>query len=361
MIECVGPDSLSSLPQIVQDLNCKKVYLVTGQNSFRASGAAARFKDLLPGEDVEHFDEVVPNPSIKSIEKAVFSCPEGDDVCVVAVGGGSVLDTGKLVSVFAKTKLSKEEMLSGKVDPQQKLPFIAVPTTAGSGSEATHFASIFEDGGKTSVQHPCLLPEAAIVDWTLSANLPAVTTAYTGLDCLCQAMESFWSRNATAVSMDYAKRAMVLAWKYLPQAVAESTPESRAAMAEAAFWAGKAINISFTTLCHSLSYVLTSDYGIPHGHAVAVFMPGALRLNEGSSSSVFEIYEVLGAKNGSEAAAQFEALMTQINCATRLSDLGVATAEEQAALVHKLNHSRLRNNPKNVSEQELLDLVFSAA
>ena len=92
MIECVGPDSLSSLPQIVQDLNCKKVYLVTGQNSFRASGAAARFKDLLPGEDVEHFDEVVPNPSIKSIEKAVFSCPEGDDVCVVAVGGGSVLD-----------------------------------------------------------------------------------------------------------------------------------------------------------------------------------------------------------------------------------------------------------------------------
>jgi alcohol dehydrogenase class IV len=148
-------------------------------------------------------------------------------------------------------------------------PLIAIPTTSGTGTEATCFAVVYIDKTKYSLKHSSILPDYTIIDPTLTHAMPPLVTAATGMDALAQAIESYWGVKSTHESQAYAREAITLTLAYL-KAACQNEVEARDAMSRAANLAGKAINLTETTACHAVSYPITSYFNVPHGHAVAL-------------------------------------------------------------------------------------------
>ena len=156
---------------------------------------------------------------------------------------------------------------------------MAIPSTAGTGTEATRYAVLHKEQSRCSLNHEFLLPDYAIVDPNLTLRLPSYITACTGMDALSQAIESYWCTDSTARSKEDAKRAITSIMRYLLEAVNEPTLEARRAMSEAAYLAGRAINITKTTACHGIAPAFTALFGVPHGHAVGLTLARMLLYN----------------------------------------------------------------------------------
>jgi len=291
--------------------------------------------------------------------------------CVVAVGGGSAIDIAKVIAACGANPGEPAKYIAGDATLNEAgPPLIAIPTTAGTGSEATHFAVAYIGSKKYSLAHPGLLPKYAILDAQLTQSLPPAITAATGLDALCQAIESMWAVGGTAESRAFAEQAFELAWHHLPTAVKAPTPEARQAMLDAAHLAGKAINLGKTTAPHAISYALTTRYGTPHGMAVALTLAVVLRHNhevdEASCTdprgvaqvreSVARIIAILGCSTVEQTQHALEQFIAAIHCPTRLSQIGVQEAD-LADLAAAVNVERLGNNPRRISQAELVELL----
>ncbi|SVD90379.1 uncharacterized protein METZ01_LOCUS443233, partial [marine metagenome] len=200
---------------------------------------------------------------------------------IIGAGGGSSIDIAKCINVFQSNESNFEAIIKNPSLIKNKgVPLIAIPTTAGTGSEATHFAVMYQNKIKYSIAHPNLMPEYAIVDAQFTFNLPPYITACCGFDALGQAIESFWATGADDLSKRYARKAIIKIKGHIIDAVNKSDKYSREELAHGAFLSGKAINISKTTAPHAISYPLTSDFGIPHGHAVALTLGYFFEINE---------------------------------------------------------------------------------
>ena len=228
------------------------------------SGAKQALAPMLEGYAVHECSGFGVNPKLEEAEPLYRLFLEKKCNLILAVGGGSVMDMAKTVKFLA---MQKKELPDA-----ENIPLVAVPTTAGTGSEATRFAVIYIQGVKHSYADDHLLPDAAVVDARLLEGQSAFQMAVSGADAFAQAVESIWNVNATQESSAYAEKAAVLAWSHLPAAVAGNL-EAREKMAEAAWLSGNAINITKTTAPHALSYGFTSLYGLPHGQAVSLFLP----------------------------------------------------------------------------------------
>lgn len=228
--------------------------------------------------------------------------------------------------------------------------FIAAPTTAGSGSEATAFAVVYKGKKKFSLVHLSLLPEIVILDPVLTYSLPAYQTAVTGMDAFAQAIESYWSRDATTESKEYAAKAITLCNKHLLNVVKNGNDETgRREMLEAANFAGKAINITRTTGPHALSYFLTANYNVPHGQAVALFLPLFFIYNSPGS----DLCSLIGAIEYTEASQLVEQLMKEAGLATTLAELGIRYENVSEALLDEVNEERFANNPVAFDREKL--------
>lgn len=254
------------------------------------------------------------------------------------------------------------------------LPVIAIPTTAGSGSEATHFAVVYIGQVKYSVASPSMLPRVAIVDPELTFSLPPDTTAVTGLDAFAQAVESYWSIHSTDASKEFSREAIRLALDHLPAAVRNPTAAARQAMSMAAHCAGRAIDMTRTTGPHALSYPLTSYLGVPHGHAVCLTLGqffiynsevterdvadprGAAYVRE----AVGDLVRLMGCRDAVEARARVEAFMRELGLETRLGSLGMPRLDLVDLLVSNVNAERMANNPRALGSTELRELVHAA-
>ena len=250
-----------------------------------------------------------------------------------------------------------------------------IPTTAGTGSEATHFATVYKGTRKFSVAHPSLRPRWALVDPDLCASLPPAITASTGVDALCQGIESLWAVGSTEASRAHARAAIARAMEHLETAVLAPTPEARLGMCEAANWAGRAIDISKTTACHALSYGLTIRWDVPHGHAVGTSLGEMLVFNaEVSEADVVdprgiahvrevmaEVIRLLGARDAADARGRFNALMGRLGLALDLNTLGAGRAEDRQWLASQVNVERLGNNPRRMGARELDALLSRIA
>lgn len=210
--------------------------------------------------------KVAPNPTQESIDEMIGRLSGSPPEIIVSIGGGSVIDFGKLVAYKFKVK------------------HIAVPTTIGSGSEATRYAVVTmqEDGKifKKTVEDKKLLPDYAILDAELVTTLPRIQIAASGLDALSHAIEAYWSIRANKASDKFAELAINYINNYFIKFYEDSNDKKLGKlMLEAAYFAGKAINITRTTICHSVSYPLTNYYNIPHGIACAITLPDFLWFN----------------------------------------------------------------------------------
>jgi alcohol dehydrogenase class IV len=252
-------------------------------------------------------------------------------------------------------------------------PLIAIPTTAGTGSEMTQFSTLYIDNKKHSISDPVLLPEVAIVDPELTRTLPPYLTATSGMDALSQAIESYWSVNSTDESKGCAEVAIRSIVPALKHAVCEPDDESRRAMARAANYAGRAINITRTTAPHALSYALTAGFGVPHGQAVALTLPLFFGFNHGVTEMdvadargatyvrrmLEELSSLLGCSTVTEAGRSVQDLMNAIGLATSFQALGIDKQKAIDTMAAEVNTERLVNNPRRVTSEQIVGLVHA--
>ncbi len=367
-----GQVHFSALSEVPSVLTVQSIFLVTDSVAYAASGAEAILRPLLANRTVTIFDSFEPNPKLAEVEACAEALRESKPEALLAVGGGTAMDVAKLANWLSAQNVGKEEILRGEwASPQTPLPLIAVPTTAGTGSEATHFAVVYADGDKHSVAHPLMRPTGAVVDASLTASLPPMLTSHSGLDALCQAIESIWAIGADETSLQFAREGLVLAWENLEAAVNAPTPAARDAMARAAHLAGQAINLTKTTVPHALSYTITSAHGLPHGAAVALTLGAALVFNSEVNETdcldargavavrerMAMIYETLGARDAAEAAGRFEALVKSIGCPASLAEVGITETAQVDHICATVNMERLANNPRRLTPEDLRGLL----
>lgn len=339
--EFLGKGSIAELAMILKAEQAGKALAFTGQGSF------ARIRPLvapaLSGFETIFYNDFSVNPRQEDIDKAISCLSNQKFDLVLAIGGGSVLDFAKAYRFHAKKA--------------QKL--VAIPTTFGSGAESTRFATVYVNGQKTSLDDASLLPEYSIVDSRFAESNPRYLKACTGMDALCQAIESMWSVRSTSESRAFAEQAIVLSRDNLVAYV--NTGESAAAekMAIAAHLAGKAINISRTTAAHALAYAFTSEYGIPHGHAVSLTIARIFAFNAGSAGKILDprgegfvcsIMERLKDLVSPEPKTWFDQLFAEIGLECDLAKLGIT---DLPGLFARVNTQRLGNNPRQLDPGRL--------
>ena len=368
MIESIG-DACT----LLASLEIERPFLVVDETAYEASGARDTLEAFIEQKAASRFTEFELNPKIKDVQSGIEAYRRSNADFIIALGGGTAIDLAKLIGAISGQSNTARDIATGRASIQVAgRPLMAIPTTAGTGSEATHFAVVYVDGRKYSVAHPFLLPQYAVVDSVLTQSLSRSMTATTGLDAFCQAVESLWAVAATDESIGYASEAAKLAFEHLVAATNAPTSEVRRAMCRASHLAGKAINITKTTAPHALSYEFTSRHGVPHGIAVAYTLAAVLKFNanltdhdctdERGSTAVREriarIVEVLGVGSVEAACASIQRLISQLDCETMMD---VCRESDHESIVDSVNFERLSNNPRRASREQLLDILRKAA
>lgn len=351
-----GQGVLRKLPEVARSLGGKKGLLVTSK-SFVRSGASARILQESEGLLAAVFGQVSPNPDVKECDACAALLRQGHCDFVVALGGGSVMDSAKAAATLCLTDDPAARYLgTGEVLPQAHLPLIAIPTTAGTGSEIT-CVSVLSDhsrGLKSPMSSDGFYPAVALVDPELTYSVPPYLTACTGMDVLCHAIEAYWSRHHQPVCDALAVHAARLVFEYLPVAYAEGRDaEAREKMCEASVVAGLAFTLPKTTSAHACSYPLTNLLGIPHGEACGLTIDYFIRQNaELGCARVHELARLLGYADAGALADAVGALKTALHLRTDLHDLHLSEAQ-QAQLVQGSKHPNLLNNPVEITESML--------
>ncbi len=362
------------LQQLLEQSQAHSLFLVTDKTGYEYSGARSTLAPLISDYRVTIFDQFEPNPKYEDVQTGLKAFRESGAEIVIAIGGGTAIDIAKLIAAVANEKQELLAFVHQQATFTSPPPMlIAIPTTAGTGSEATQFAVVYVEGMKYSVDHPHLLPAYCLLAAELTQKLPEKITANTGLDAFCQAIESLWSVRSDETSSKDAIAAIQLAWTYLPAAVQNPDQASRAAMMRAAHLAGRAINRTRTTASHAISYPLTSDYGIPHGHAVAVTLGAMLEFNAAVTTAdlndsrgvahvqsvIRQIFDLLGCETAEQGREAIENFVQSLGCETRLTSLGVAGTAALETIASQVNLERLGNNPRKFTHEQLLALLKS--
>jgi alcohol dehydrogenase class IV len=261
---------------------------------------------------------------------------------IVAIGGGSVIDLGKM-------------MVWQCLQQKCSLPLLAAaPTTTGSGSEATRFAVLYEHKKKLSISHPSLLPSIVALDPLLVYSQSAYQAAVSGMDVLAQAVESYWSRASVPESRKLASAAIGIWKEHFISGLDSQNQDARKLMQIAANLSGQAIDHTRTTGPHALSYYLTSTYGVAHGQAVAFFLPVFFEYNQPG----IDLLRVLGVQTKEEAALMIRERMVQAGLAIHLSAIGIDKNEIIDQLLADVNTERFGNNPVLFDGQVLRALLL---
>lgn len=366
--EIIGPGRLNYIDNILDEHHPKKVFIVSGKKSYQLSGAQAVLESRLKEIDFFRYSEFEENPKFEDLLQGTKVLKNYKPDLIIAVGGGSVLDTAKIISVLPEDRDHAKKTIQGDIPVQGKFaPMIAIPTTSGSGSEATHFAVAYVNKEKYSVAAELLMPDYVIIDPELTYSMPPYQTAVSGMDALCQSIESYWAKGATSESRKYSKKALQLILPNLEHAVKNGDSESRYNMLIGSNYAGKAINISKTTAPHALSYSLTTEFGIPHGHAVAMILGHFFEFNmsqidandDGAMHKTMrKLFSLLESKQAKECSENFYELMEKVGLEKNLSQLDVAVNSRNVKnLADSVNLERLSNHPVSVPRNDLVQIL----
>jgi alcohol dehydrogenase class IV len=336
--EYFGINSIRNLTNILKENKTKNIFLITGKKSYELSGAKEAIDNLLRNYNVTRFSEFDINPKIKDVEMGIELFKEKNYDVVIAVGGGSVIDMAKLINILSRQKKNAKKYIKKENKIKNKGSFlIAIPTTAGSGSESTHFAVVYIDKVKYSLANKLILPDVSIVDPNLMLSVPKKIAASCGIDALSQSIESYWCINSTEESKKYSIESIGLIKKNIVKAINKLSRESTYALAKAAHLSGKAINITKTTAPHAVSYPFTSYFGIPHGHAVGLTLGKFLIYNSKVTKkdvidkrgedyvkkTIKELNSLLGCKDSKCSNKKIEEIMHKIKLETNLKKLGI--------------------------------------
>ncbi|MEM7064641.1 MAG: iron-containing alcohol dehydrogenase [Cyanobacteria bacterium P01_B01_bin.77] len=286
-----GVDSTIQLVSLAQASGSKRPLLVTEKFLIKLGlidGVLEHFKNK--GCDVSVFDGVIPNPTYEVIEDGLRVCKENNCDSVFAIGGGSTIDAAKVIAACYTNEVDVAQVVGLLKVKQPTLPFYAVPTTSGTGSEVTNSSVISETKThqKNFIVDPKLVPSATALDPHMLKSLPPHITAATGMDALTHAIESYTSVNRFSDAERDAKRAIKLLLEHLPVVYEDGNNlESRQLVALASFLAAYSFNKSGLGYVHAISHQLSAHYNTPHGLTNAIILPRILRFNKPVSADRF--------------------------------------------------------------------------
>lgn len=330
-----------ALLQVLRKRQVTSLLLVCG-NSITRMQKPNHFFQQLPdqGITVTRFSQFSSNPDVQAVERGTEVLRKAGSTAICAVGGGSALDVAKGIRIAARIPL-----------------LVAIPTTAGSGSEATPYAVLYRNGQKESITREDCIPDYVLLDPSVLDTLPLYQRKATMLDALSHCIESMWSFHATPNSQALSRKGIQLFWQHY-SGYLENMPTDNAGMQQAAFLGGQAIAITQTTAAHAMSYQLTIRYGIAHGHAVGLCLLPVwkqLARKKVADEALKQLQDAFGARSVPEAVAQYQQLLQALDLVPPK-----VTEHALADLACSANPARLQNHPISLGEQDLLKLYQEA-
>ncbi len=364
----------AKLGRQVSALGARRALIVTDPGVVRA-GVAARVEASLreAGLETASFSAISPNPTAAEVAAGVALLRGLESAAVVALGGGSAMDAAKLLALMAPNEaLTPRDCHPACKPAKPGCPVLAVPTTAGTGSETNSYGVITDTavGRKFLIGHASVLPVSVLLDPLLTLALPAVPTATCGMDVLTHAIEAATSSRTNPFSQGVALRAIGLVREGLLVATRDGqNVEARSAMLVAAHLAGIAFSSAGLGICHAMGHPLSARLGAAHGQALATLLPGVMRFNLGVCASVYaEVALALGvgeagrsdAENAEAAIAEVERLRREVGCERSLTELGASSALIPALVEDAFMDALMMTTPRMPSPDDVAALYRAA-
>lgn len=344
-----GVDKIMHLNEILCSLNANKAVLICDP-FFKQYG-----ENLQADNDkiVGLFCDVQPNPILDGVMSCTKLIEETGADAVIALGGGSSIDTAKYASACAYSEHSVIEHFGGDLFTTNKVKIIAVPTTAGTGSEVTQVSVISHGEEKKTTNHPVFMPSACIVDPKIMLSVPKNVTMQTGLDAMAHALEGYWSKNHLPITDLFAIESVRLILENLQEAYEVGSLESRTNMAYASLLAGMTFALPKTAGCHACSYPLSAIYHLSHGEACAFTLDSFVRYNK--DERLEELAKAVGVSSCDELADKISYFKSLAKMKTKISELEPAVDLDKLAF-EGATHPLMQNNPVEFSTEKLRGL-----
>lgn len=315
------------------------------------------------GPDAPLFAEVEPNPTVGMVDALVKTIRDEEIDVVVAAGGGSSMDCAKVAcSVAVQGGLARQYHSEGATLDDRHLPLIAMPTTAGTGSEVTPNAVLGdpEKGVKAPLVHDNFYPTVALIDADVTASMPPMVTASTGFDALAHAVEGYWSKNHQPICDLFALEAVRLVFEHLPGALQEpGDMEAREGMSMAALLGGLAFQAPQNAAVHACSFPFSATYHLPHGTACAMTLDHFIRFNAPAMGERGQaLARAAGCGDMLELADEVARMKAASPLPTTLDEIGVEE-EDIDEIVESSFHPLMDNNPREVAPDQLREIYRS--
>ena len=366
-----GPGARKELPGVVQRLGFKKALVVTDKGLMKF-GVAKMVLDVLDEAAIPYaiYDDVKPNPTVTNVKNGVEACKQAGADFIVAIGGGSSMDTAKGIGIVCNNpEFADVVSLEGVADTKKKtVPIIALPTTAGTAAETTiNYVIIDETKQKKMVcVDPNDIPCVAIIDAELMYSLPKSLTAATGMDAMTHAIEGLITKGAWELSDMFEIKAIEMIHRYLPLAVNEPTnPVGRDGMAVAQYVAGMAFSNVGLGVDHGMAHPLSALHDVPHGVACAMLLPTVMRFNAPAALPKYvDIAKAVGVyKEGmtqeeaaDAACTEIENLSKLVGIPAHLSELGITEKDIDALADQAIEDVCTPGNPRPVTREDIVAL-----
>ena len=372
-----GENARETLVEEIKKRNFKKVFLVSDKSLVEA-GVTSKVEEILKGAGIDYslYDEIKPNPTIKNVTDGVAACKKSKADVIVAVGGGSSIDTSKGISiVMTNPDRADIKSLNGASNTINRgMPIIALPTTAGTAAEVTINYVITDEERKIKMVcvDPNDIPIVAIVDSDLMASMPKSLAAATGMDALTHAVEGYITLAHNDMSDMFHMQAIKMIFKYLPLAVNEKDPVAIEKMGMAQYIAGMGFSNVGLGIVHSMAHQLGAVYDTPHGIANAMLLPTVMRFNGEDPATAQRFREILCQigrpdaehLNDQDVINTFVWMISELSKAvgitTTIKDYGVKEEDLEMLADKAMEDPCKPGNPREVTKEDFIELYRKA-
>jgi len=344
----------------------KKIFLITGKNSFIKSGAHTAIPKNIK-KKIRFYYKKNSIPELRELKKIVIAIKNYKPDIILAIGGGAVIDYAKVASIVDNIKKIKTLVIKNKIPDKKYCPLIAIPTTSGSGAEVTPNAVMYINKIKYTVDKKIIRPDKFYLIPKLTFSASKKIKASSGFDAIAQSIESLISAKSNKLSVAFAKSSLQYSLKSYVDFVNKPNNLNSSKMLLAANMSGRAIAISKTTAPHAISYPFTAHFGIPHGHAVSLTLDKLLLFNfqyAKHSQVNFDllnryklIFKLTKTKNITELVQFIKKLKRLSGLEDNLELLGINLKKDKNKILSGVNEQRLSNNPVKLDIKDIIPII----
>lgn len=365
--------STKNLPDLIKKEGYKKVFLISDRGVEKA-GLVSKIIGYLTDSNIEceNYLDVCPNPTNIVVDEATKKYKEFNADCIIALGGGSPMDTAKAVAILAKYGKTIMDYEGPEKVPGSIIPIIAIPTTAGTGSEVTR-AAVFvntANNWKFSVYSKKLLPQIALLDPMMITGLPFAVAASTGVDALIHAIESYLSKNANVYTQTMSEKSMELIGANIRKFAADrSNIEAASNMLIGSTLAGLAFTNASLGNVHAMSHPISGHFNVAHGVANAILLPAVLKYNSIAANDKYEKIFNYIKKDKNHTTSSFDdnmlydevkRLLNDLNIPVHLKDVGVTEDKFDILAIDAMKSGNIKANPRTSTKEDIINIYKEA-